>query len=192
MSSNVNENPENNWGYHLNGTQYSQSYPTVPEWANPFQQENWTDRGLVLWDASVPGVTHLRPTYAYGLLIQMKENSFWKTEGIVVGSPTYQITLEVEKQRRQKNDPKVDQEKPKGKWVLNDQIKLTPHQAQALFDFLLLWENTLQELALIEKKEAREALASAYEILIKARQKRRDADANSEKKSSGSVKEPPA
>lgn len=112
----------------------------------------------------------------------MKEKSFWKTEGMVVGSPTYQITLEVEKHRRQKQDPKADQEKPKGKWVLNDQINLTPNQAQELFDFLLVGENRLQELALVEEKEAREALAGAYEILIKARQKRRNADANSKQR----------
>jgi hypothetical protein len=189
MSSNVNENPENNWGYHLNRTKYSQSYPPVPEWANSFQEKNWTNEGLVLWDARIYCITHLRPTYAYGLLIRMKEKSFWKTEGIIVGSPTYEITLEVEKQRKKK-DPKADQEKPKGKWVLSDQIKLAPNQAQELFDFLLAEENTLQELALVEKKEAREALAGAYEILIKARQKRRNADANSEQENSVGNKPP--
>jgi hypothetical protein len=63
-------------------------------------------------------------------------------------------------------------------------------QAQELFDFLLAEENTLQELALVEKKEAREALAGAYEILIKARQKRRNADANSEQENSVGNKPP--
>ena len=172
MSSNVNENPKNNWGYHINDFKYSQSYTPVPEWANSFQEENWNDQGLILWDARTHCITHLRPTYGYALLNQMKKKSFWKTEGIVIGSPSYQIILEVAKKRRQKKDTKPDQEKPKGKWVLNGQIKLTPNQAYELFDFLLVKENTLQELALVEKKEAREALAGAYEILIKARQKR--------------------
>jgi hypothetical protein len=108
----------------------------------------------------------------------MKEKSFWKTEGVIVGSPIYEITLEVETQRTKKKDPKADQDKPKGKWILSDQIKLTPDQTQELFDFLLAQENKLQELALIEKKEARELLADAYEILIKARQKRKNAATN--------------
>lgn len=84
------------WGIHLNFEGHFASPPNPPSWLNQLQQQDWQLRGVVLWHADHRIVTHLHAGYAIELLEHLQWNDEWKTKGLVVGSPAFQLSSKSE------------------------------------------------------------------------------------------------
>ncbi len=164
MPSNANDKSERAWGYHLNRAKHSQSFLPIPEWARSYKRD-WTDRGLVVWDEKTKSVTHLRAFYALDLQIQMAENEFWKNDGIIVGDRAYEIIMESDEHQKTKKSDDMQENKPNGRWVLTNQIKLSPAQAQELFTFLQSHYNQIQEMADEDVKEVKRIRGQVYSLI---------------------------
>ena len=78
---------------HINPTKLAEFFPEYPDWLNPHQKHEWRDRGLILWDAPTHVVTHLYADYALRILETMKKTDTWKTDGFVIGSPAYRMSI---------------------------------------------------------------------------------------------------
>jgi hypothetical protein len=83
---------QNTWGVHLNFEGYFSSPPSCPSWLLQIQQQDWQRRGIVLWDADTCIVAHLYAGYALDLLVHLRGTDVWKTKGLVVGSPAFQLS----------------------------------------------------------------------------------------------------
>jgi hypothetical protein len=157
-----------NWGIHINRAGYARSFPPAPpDWLNPAQKQDWSARGLVIWDARIKRVTHLYAVYALQILQEMNAKNDWKTDGITVGVPAYEISFEIRRGRRKKEAAEPLPEKSNGKWILADQIGLSPLEAQDLYRFLNSYEAKLQQIALVENEDQQKRLAQICEILFK-------------------------
>jgi hypothetical protein len=167
MTANENNRVNENWGFHINRTEFFRSSPAIPKWANGLQKQDWSELGLVVWDANIQRVAHLFASYALKILSKMKLENEWKTKGMIVGTPVYEIPLELKRERKKKNHNEIEEKKPTGKWVLTHQIALSSSQAQDFYHFLINHEGELQEIASAEEVERRRRLAKAYSILLK-------------------------
>jgi len=47
------------WGIHLNFEGHFAFPPNPPSWLTQLQQQDWQQRGIVLWDANIRIVAHL-------------------------------------------------------------------------------------------------------------------------------------
>jgi hypothetical protein len=83
---------QNTWGVHLNFEGYFSSPPSCPSWLTQLQQQDWQKRGIVVWDADLRIVAHLYAGYALELLEHLQGNDAWKTNGLVIGSPAFQLS----------------------------------------------------------------------------------------------------
>jgi len=165
------------WGAHINPTKYAEFSPEYPDWLNPLQKQDWRDRGLVIWDATTQVVTHLYANYALRILETMKDTDTWKTDGYVIGSPAYRMSI------LDTTDECLEiEESEKNSWVLTDQIKLSPKQADELLKFLTDEEDALILTASDENKDVREAYAMIVNLLIDNRKKKREWKERGDKK----------
>ncbi|NOH02675.1 MAG: hypothetical protein HND47_12305 [Chloroflexi bacterium] len=137
------------WGIHLNFEGHFTSPPSLPAWLNPFQRQDWQQRGIVVWDADLCIVTHLYAGYTLELLEQMQVNDTWKSSGFVIGSPTYKLSSEI-----------VD-----GAVILENKIELTSTRATALFDFLSLHKKLLEYTAIHDEEAAEDALKTVFRLI---------------------------
>lgn len=64
----------------------------LPSWLTQLQQQDWQQRGIVVWDVDLHIIAHLYAGYALELLEYLKDNDEWKTEGLVIGSPAFQLS----------------------------------------------------------------------------------------------------
>jgi hypothetical protein len=144
------------WGIHLNFEGDFASPPNPPSWLTQLQQQDWQRRGVVLWDADHRIVAHLYAGYALELLEHLQDNSAWKTKGLVVGSPAFQLSSNSE------NTPST---KVGGELVLKNQIELTPDQAQTLFEFLSAQEGSLKRISVYDKEDAKQALNKVFRLI---------------------------
>ena len=149
------------WGAHINPTKYEKFFPEYPDWLNPLQGQEWRNRGLVLWDATTQVVTHLYANYALRILETMKDTDTWKTDGYVIGSPAYRMSISDTTDECLENKGHE-----KDGWVLINQIKLSPKQAEELFDFLTAEEETLILIASDEDRDVHEACTMVVEFLF--------------------------
>ncbi|MCG3159189.1 MAG: hypothetical protein JMDDDDMK_00175 [Acidobacteria bacterium] len=156
-----------NWGVHINSSEYSQSFPSIPDWANPAQVQDWKMRGLIIWDSNIKTVTHLFAVYAIKIMMKMKAEGNWKTEGIIIGTPAYEFSIQLKRKKRKKNEEEEPEEKPNGKWILANQIPLSPLHADEFLNFLARNEDNLQRIALTEEEDRRRRLSQVYEILFR-------------------------
>lgn len=92
------------WGIHLNFEGHFTSPPNPPSWLTQLQQQDWQQRGIVLWDADHRIVTHLHAGYALELLEHLQWNDEWKTKGLVVGSPAFQLQAIVKTPHQQRRE----------------------------------------------------------------------------------------
>ncbi len=97
------------WGIHLNSEGYFASSPNHPSWLTQLQQQDWQRRGVVLWDADHRIVAHLFASYVLELLEHLHKDTAWKTEGLVIGSPAFQLSS---------NNISTPSTKIGGDWVL--------------------------------------------------------------------------
>lgn len=144
------------WGIHLNFEGYFASPPNPPSWLTQLQQQDWQQRGIVLWDANIRIVTHLYAGYAIELLEHLQDNSVWKTKGLVVGSPAFQLS------NSSANTPST---KVGGDWVLKNQIELSADQAKTLVEFLSAQESLLKRISSYDKEDAKQALNKVYRLI---------------------------
>jgi hypothetical protein len=144
------------WGIHLNSEGHFTSPPNPPSWLTQLQQQDWQRRGVVLWDADHRIVAHLNAGYALEILEQLQDNSAWKTKGLVVGSPAFQLSS---------NSANTPSTKVGGELVLKNQIELTPDQAQTLFEFLSAQEGSLKRISVYDKEDAKQALNKVFRLI---------------------------
>ena len=145
------------WGIHLNFEGHFASPPYQPSWLTQLQQQDFQQRGIVVWDAGIHIVDHLYAGYAHELLEQLQDNSAWKTKGLVVGSPAFQLSSD------SANTPST---KVGGELVLKNQIELTPDQAQTLFEFLSAQEGSLKRISVYDKEDAKQALNKVFRLIV--------------------------
>jgi len=144
------------WGIHLNSEGHFASPPNHPSWLTQLQQQDWQQRGVVLWNADLRIVTHLYAGYAIELLKHLQDNSAWKTKGLVVGSPAFQLSSNSE------NTPST---KVGGELVLKNQIELSPNQAQTFFEFLSPQKGSLKRISVYDKENAKQALNKVFRLI---------------------------
>jgi hypothetical protein len=66
---------QNTWGVHLNFEGHFISPPASPDWLTPLQQQDWQQRGIVVWDADLRIVAHLYAGYTLELLEHLHNDS---------------------------------------------------------------------------------------------------------------------
>ena len=151
------------WGIHINSTRFLDHPPQYPEWLNPYQQKEWQDRGLIVWDVTNRIVAPLYVCNALRILTILKETESWKTKGFIVGSPAYQILIPNTRRKKKTEETRI--ETPKGEWGLTNKIELSSERAAELLEFLTAEEGTLKHIAIDEDRDAREALGKVYGLL---------------------------
>jgi hypothetical protein len=144
------------WGIHLNFEGYFASPPNHPSWLTQLQQQDWQRRGVVLWDAVLRIVAHLYAGYVLELLECLQDRDTWKTEGLVIGSPAFQLST---------SSAKTPSIKLAGDWVLKNQIEFSADQAQILFKFLPAQENLLKHISSYDKEDAKQAISKVYRLI---------------------------
>ena len=160
----------NSWGAHINPTRYEEFPPKYPEWLNPHQKQEWRDRGLVLWDATTQAVTRLYANYALRILKTMKNTDIWKTDGYVIGSPAYRMSISDTTDKQS-----VPIECHQDGWVLINKISLSSEQAGEFLKFLVSEEHALILIAADEGRDIREACAMVVEILLSMKEENKTA-----------------
>jgi hypothetical protein len=143
-------------GVHLNFEEYFSSPPSCPSWLTQLQQQDWKRRGIVVWDANLHIVAHLYAGYALELLEHLQDNDAWKTNGLVIGSPAFQLSTS----SADKPSPKIG-----GAWILENQIELSADQVQDLVEFLSAQDNLLKRISLHDKENAKGALSKVYQLI---------------------------
>lgn len=144
------------WGIHLNSEGHFTSPPNPPTWLTQLQQQDWQRQGVVLWDADLRIVAHLYAGYALELLEHLQGNDTWKTEGLVIGSPAFQLSS---------NSTNTPSTKLGGELVLKNQIELGTDQAQTLVEFLSAQENLLKLISSYDKEDAKQALNKVFRLI---------------------------
>jgi len=147
---------QNTWGVHLNFEGYLSSPPSCPSWLTQLQQHDWQQRGIVVWNADLRIVAHLYARYALELLEHLQGNDAWKTNGLVIGSPTFQLST---------NSVGTPSTKVGGAWIPENQIELSPDQVQVLIEFLTAQESLLKRISTYDKEDAKEAISKVYQLI---------------------------
>jgi hypothetical protein len=73
---------QNTWGVHLNFEGRFSSPPSCPSWLTQLQQQDWQQRGMVVWNSDLRIVAHHYAGYALKLLEHLQGNDTWKTNGL--------------------------------------------------------------------------------------------------------------
>ena len=109
-----------------------------------------------MWDADLRIVTHLYAGYALELLEHLQGNDTWETNGLVIGSPAFQLSA---------NSTNTPSTKLGGELVLKNQIELGADQAQTLVEFLSAQENLLKLISSYDKEDAKQSLNRVYRLI---------------------------
>jgi len=153
------------WGIHLNSEGCLASPPNPPSWLTQLQQQDWQQRGVVLWHADHYIVTHLHAEHALELLEHLRWNDEWKTKGLVIGSPAFQLSS---------NNESVPPKKMGGELVLKNQIELNADQIQTIFEFLSAQEGSLKRISVYDKENAKQALNKVFRLIAAYGRKMRE------------------
>jgi len=146
----------NSCGVHLNFEGHFSSPPSCPSWLTQLQQQDWQRRGTVGWDADIRIVAHLFAGYAIELLEHLQGHNAWKTNGLVIGSPAFQLSTS-----------STDNPSPKmgGAWILENQMELHPDQVKVLIEFLTAQESLLKRISSYDEEGAKEAISKIYHLI---------------------------
>lgn len=144
------------WGIHLNFDGYFASQPNCPSWLTQLQQQDWQKRGIVVWNANLHIVAHLYAGYALELLEYLQGTDAWKFEGLVIGSPAFQLSS---------SHATTPSTKIGGELVLRNQIEFSANQAQAFVQFLAAQESILKRISSYDKENAKQALNEVYRLI---------------------------
>ena len=147
----------NSWGVHLNFEGNFTSSPAGHDWFTPLQFQDWQRRGFVLWDADLRIVAHLSAGYVLKILENLQCNAVWKTSGLVISSPAFQLTAN----RLSNISTKVE-----GGWILKSQVELNAEPSQTLVEFLTAQESLLEQISSYDKEEeAKAAFSKVYRLI---------------------------
>ena len=80
-----------NTGECISASRGFSSPPSCLPWLTHLQQQDWQQRGIVVWNADLRIVAHLYAEYALELLGRMRANDAWKSNSFLIGSPTFQL-----------------------------------------------------------------------------------------------------
>ena len=141
---------------HLNFEGYFTSPPASPDWLIQLQQQDWQRRGIVVWNADLRIVAHLYAGYALELLEHLQGNVVWKANGLVIGSPAFQLST---------SSVSTPSTKVGGSWLLENQMELRPDQVQVLIEFLTTQECLLKRISSSDKEDAKQALNKVYRLI---------------------------
>jgi hypothetical protein len=144
---------QNIWGVHLNFEGYFSTPPSCPSWLTQLQQQDWQQRGIVVWDADLRIVAHLYAGYAIELLEHLQGNDTWKTNGLVIGTPAFQLS----NSSADNPSPKMGRAR-----ILENQMELRPGQVQVLIEFLTAQESLLKRISSYDKEGTKEAISKVY------------------------------
>jgi hypothetical protein len=110
----------------------------------------------VVWDADIRIVAHLFAGYAIELLEHLQGNDTWKTNGLVISSPVFQLSTS-----------STDNPSPKmgGARILENRIELGADQVQGLVEFLTAQESLLQRISSYDEEGAKEAISKVYHLI---------------------------
>jgi len=144
------------WGIHLNSEGHFASPPNCPSWLTQLQQQDWQQRGIVIWNAILHIVAHLYAESALELLEHLQGSDTWKTEGLVIGSPAFQLSA---------NSVSTPSTKVGGDWALKNRIELSAGQAQNRVEFLSAQESLLKRISSYDKEDAEQALHKVYQLI---------------------------
>jgi hypothetical protein len=147
---------QNTWGVHLNFEGQFSSPPSFPSSLTQLQQQDWQRRGIVVWNAELRIVAHLYAGYVLELLEHLQGNNTWKTNGLVIGSPTFQLSTS-----------STDNSSPKmgGVQILENQMELSADQVQVLIEFLTAQEGLLKRISSYDKEDAEQAISKVYQLI---------------------------
>jgi len=138
------------------GDQVFASSPNPPSWLTQLQQHDWQQRGIVLWDSNLHIVAHLYTGYSLELLEHLQGSDTWKTEGLVIGSPAFQLSG---------NNAGNPSKKAGGNWMLENQIELRAEQEQIIVEFLSAQESLLRRISSYDKEDAKQAFDKVYRLI---------------------------
>jgi hypothetical protein len=141
---------------HLNFEGHFSSPSSCPSWLTHLQQQDWQRRGIVVWDADLRIVAQLYAGYALELLEHLSGNDAWKTNGLIIGSPAFQLYTT----SAGNPSPKIG-----GTWLLENQMELRPDQVQVLVEFLTAQVSLLKRISLHDKEDAEQALSKVYQLI---------------------------
>jgi hypothetical protein len=88
-------------------------------------------------------VAHRYAGYALELLEHLQGNDAWKTNGLVIGSPVFQLST---------SSASTLPTKVGGSWLLENQMELRADQVQDLVEFLVAQESLLKRISYMTKK----------------------------------------
>jgi len=163
---------QNTWGVHLNFEGHFSSPPSCPSWLTQLQQQDWQQRGIVVWDADLRIVAHLYAGYTLELLEHIRADDAWKSNGFIIGSPTFQLSAN--------GLGTLSKEAPERILNLENQIQLAPDQAQGLLDFLITHERLLKYISIRDKEDAEDALRTVFRLIAAYGRKVRERKGDSE------------
>lgn len=142
-------NSDLDWGFHLN-IAFNGKLKPCPSWATPYQRDKWCKRGVIIWDGSIPQVTHLQAAAAIHVFTDLQ--NYGAERGMMVGEPSLRFSIEHPKQKPQA--------------VLASQIELNSARAQELLKFLQQHQSLLRQMAEADEKQSKLALSTACRLLI--------------------------
>ena len=159
---------EKTWGIHLNETIYSSSScPPCLKWATLWEEENWSKIGVVIWDARINRVTHLRSSEAIDTLNHLRHSDAWKKEGLLVGEAAYRLTIPSSKKSKKRSEDQIET-KPSQEdgWCLTHTIQLSPDQTQQFLLFLEQRETSLRKTVENKESERKRILGQVYSLIL--------------------------
>ena len=152
---------------------YSSSYPQPPKWVTGWNEERWSKLGVVVWDAQLQLVTHLRGSEALDHLSHLRYSDTWKRDGLLVGETVYTITIPNNtRSKKGKQDQEEVKSEIKGGWRLTNTIQLSPDQTKQFFLFLEEKEEKLHNIVSEEESERRKILGQVYSLILSRRRER--------------------
>jgi hypothetical protein len=102
-----------------------------------------------VWNANLHVVTHLYAGYALKLLEQIQENDKWKSNGFVIGSPTYILSSET----------------VNGTVTFENKIELTSDQTMGFYDFLSVHKKFLEHIVVCDEEAAKDTLRTIFRLI---------------------------
>jgi hypothetical protein len=101
-------------------------------------------------------VAHLYAGYALELLAHLQGNDAWKPNGLIIGSPAFQLST---------SSADNSSTKMGGDQILENQMELRPDQVQVLIEFLTAQESLLKRISSYYKEDAEQALSKVYQLI---------------------------
>ena len=82
-----------------------------PEWATPYQQEKWRQRGVVIWEEATYSLEHTWAMYVLRAFEVMRATDIWRSEGVRIQTNAFRIRID-EAVHPPKTKRKKKQEEP--------------------------------------------------------------------------------